>query len=127
MTNMAVDPRGADLKQFLDEDPGGPVVMLNLLRFATGGRELYAQYAAALHETFLPKYGGEVLYAGDASTSLVADAGQDWDAVLLVRYPSRQAFSSMVADPEYREVTELRTRALAEAVLQATVPWPSPS
>ena len=120
---MAVDPRGADLKRLLQEDPGGPVVMLNLLRYAEGGREPYAQYARALSDTFLPRYGGEVLYAGDGSTPLVADSGQDWDAVLLVRYPSREAFSRMVADPEYQEVTELRTRALTEAVLQATVPW----
>src|SRR3954453_1511414 len=30
---VAVDPTGQDLKAFLKEDPGGPVVMLNLLRF----------------------------------------------------------------------------------------------
>jgi uncharacterized protein (DUF1330 family) len=120
---MAIDPRGADLKRYLQEDPGGPVVMLNLLRFADGGRELYAEYAAALSETFLPRYGGEVLYAGDGSTSLVAEPGQSWDAVLLVRYPSREAFSRMVADPGYQEVTALRTRALTEAVLQATSAW----
>jgi hypothetical protein len=40
-----------------------------------------------------------------------------------VRYPSREAFSRMVADPEYQEVTAWRTEALTEAVLQATVPW----
>jgi uncharacterized protein (DUF1330 family) len=120
---MAVDPRGRDLKRYLEEDPGGPVVMLNLLRFADGGRESYARYAEALEQTFLPRYGAEVLYAGDGSTSLVAEQGQDWDAVLLVRYPSRSAFTQMVADPEYQEVTALRTGALQEAVLQATVPW----
>ena len=120
---MPVDPRGADLKRYLQEDPGGPVVMLNLLRYAEGGRELYARYAAALTDTFLPRYGGEVLYAGEGSTPLVAGTGQEWDAVLLVRYPSRQAFSAMVADPAYQEVTGLRTRALTEAVLQETTPW----
>jgi uncharacterized protein (DUF1330 family) len=120
---MAVDPRGSDLKSYLANDPGGPVVMLNLLRFAEGGRELYAQYADALTATFLPRYGGEVLYAGNGSTPLVAESGQDWDAVLLVRYPSRHAFSQMVADPEYQQVTELRTRALTEAVLQPTSAW----
>ena len=109
---MAIDPRGADLKRYLQEDPGGPVVMLNLLR-----------YAEALRTTFLPRYGAEVLYAGDGSTTLVAESGQDWDAVLLVRYPSRAAFSAMVADPEYQEVTAWRTGALTEAVLQATIPW----
>lgn len=120
---MAIDPRGADLKRYLQEDPGGPVVMLNLLRWADGGRESYDRYAESLRTTFLPRYGGEVLYAGEGSTPLVAEAGQDWDAVLLVRYPSREAFSRMVADPEYQEVTGLRTQALTEAVLQATTPW----
>jgi uncharacterized protein (DUF1330 family) len=120
---MSVDPRGTDLKRYLQEDPGGPVVMLNLLRFASGGRELYARYAEALRATFLPRYGAEVLYAGDGSTPLVADTGQAWDAVLLVRYPSREAFSRMVADPEYQQVTRWRTEALTEAVLQATTPW----
>ena len=43
--------------------------------------------------------------------------------MLIVRYPDRAAFSRMVADPEYQEVTHLRTQALTEAVLQATVPW----
>ena len=120
---MAVDPRGRDLKRYLQEDPGGPVVMLNLLRFTEGGRESYDTYARALSETFLPRHGGEVIYAGDGSTALVAEDGQAWDAVLLVRYPSREAFTAMVADPEYQQVTHHRTEALQEAVLQATVPW----
>lgn len=120
---VAVDPRGRDLKRYLEEDPGGPVVMLNLLRFAEGGRDSYAEYAKALDETFLPRYGATVLYAGDGSTALAAEDGQAWDAVLLVQYPSRKAFSEMVADPEYQTVTALRTAALKEAVLQATIPW----
>ncbi|MFV0132059.1 DUF1330 domain-containing protein [Streptomyces sp. HMX87] len=120
---MAIDPAGADLKRLLSEDPGGPVVMLNLLRFAPEGRPLYQEYARHLEKTFLPRYGGQVLYAGTGDTPLVAEEGQAWDAVILVRYPSREAFSRMVADPEYQAVTELRTRALAEAVLQPTTKW----
>jgi uncharacterized protein (DUF1330 family) len=120
---MAIDARREDFERFLQEDPGGPVVMLNLLRFADGGPESYAEYARALSETFLPRYGGEVLYAGNGGTPLVAEEGQDWDAVLLVRYPNREAFSRMVADPEYQQVTHLRTQALTEAVLQPTTAW----
>jgi hypothetical protein len=41
----------------------------------------------------------------------------------LVRYPSREAFSRMVADPEDQQVTHLRTAALREAVLQPAQPW----
>jgi uncharacterized protein (DUF1330 family) len=123
---MAVDPSEQELAAFVAGDAGdagSPVVMLNLLRFAEGGRELYRQYSEAFSRTFAPRYGVEVLYAGNGDTPLVAETGQAWDAVLLVRYPSRRAFSQMVADPEYRQITHLRSRALREAVLQPTVPW----
>lgn len=119
---MAIDPRGADLKRFLAEDPGGPVVMLNLLRFVEGGSERYRSYVEAF-APFARKYGADLVYAGDGSTALVAEPGQSWDAVLVVRYPTRAAFSNMVADREYQEITHLRTTSLREAVLQATVPW----
>lgn len=120
---MAIDPRGADLKRYLAEDPGGPVVMLNLLRFRPGGgRERYLQYVEHFRRTSAP-HGAEVLYVGDGSTALVAEPGQEWDAVLLVRYPSRRAFSDMVRDPAYAAGTHLRSEALVEAVLQATAPW----
>ena len=119
---MAIDPTGQALKGFLAEDPDSPVVMLNLLRFKEGGRESYQQYSEALATTFLPKYGGEVVYLGNGDSPLVAEQGQAWDMVLLVRYPSRRAFSEMVADPGYQKVTHLRSEALVEAVLQPTRP-----
>lgn len=118
-----IDPTGPDLKRYLAEDPGGPVVMLNLLRFRPdGGRERYAEYVDHFSAT-TSAYGAEVLYLGDGSTAVVAEAGQTWDAVLLVRYPSRQAFSDMVRDPAYQAGAHLRTEALTEAVLQATTSW----
>ncbi|MBB4932967.1 uncharacterized protein (DUF1330 family) [Lipingzhangella halophila] len=119
---MAVDPSGSDLARMLEEQPDGPVVMLNLLRFTPDGRSSYAEYSRQARR-FLQRYGAEVLYAGDGMAPLVAEEGQAWDAVLLVRYPDRETFSRMVADPEYQEITALRTGGLAEAVLQPTVPW----
>ncbi|MBB0246480.1 DUF1330 domain-containing protein [Streptomyces alkaliphilus] len=123
---MAVNPRQDDLRRFVAEDPDGPVVMLNLLRFAEGGREAYRRYSRAVAETFLPRHGGEVLYAGEGAGALVAEEGQEWDAVLLVRYPSRAAFLAMVSDPGYRDVARWRAVALTEAVLQPTRPWGRP-
>jgi len=116
-----VDPTGHDLKRFLAEDDGEPVTMLNLLRFKPqGGRDSYMQYAAAI-APFLKKVGGTVVYFGETATPLVApESDTPWDAVLLVRYPSRAAFSAMVADPEYQQITHLRTEALDAAVLQPT-------
>lgn len=122
---MAVDPTGQALAGFAAGDPDDPVVMLNLLRFAEGGRELYAQYSRAFAKTIAARYGIEVIYAGDGAQALVAETGQQWDAVLLVRYPSRRAFSQMLADPDYQKITHLRSAALSEAVLQPTQPWTS--
>ena len=118
----SVDPTGTDLKRFLAEDDGLPVTMLNLLRFKPdGGRDRYDAYATAIGP-FLKKVGGSVVYFGVASAPLVAPSSDTpWDAVLLVRYPSRQAFSEMVADREYQQITHLRTEALDAAVLQPTV------
>ena len=123
---MAVDPTGQDLKHFLADDPGGPVVMLNLLRFKEEGRPSYEEYARRI-TPFLEKIGAKILFVGDLSTVLVAPEDHDWDTILIVRYPSRHAFSSMVADPNYQEITGLRTEALEEAVLQAAIPWPEPA
>src|SRR5437660_10287975 len=118
---MPVDPTGADLKRFLADDPGGPVVMLNLLRFRPDGRPKYERYAREIIP-FLEEVGGQVLYFGDCSTVLVAPEENAWDAVLIVEYPTRAAFSRMVANPQYQKITGFRTEALADAVLQATVP-----
>ena len=63
----------------------------------------------------------EVLLVQGGRDRLAPPGDTAWDAVLLVRYPSRRAFSAMVADPEYQQITHLRTEALDAAVLQATV------
>ena len=134
---LVVDPTGAALKQLLSEGhAGAPVVMLNLLRFkrdtaaasdaaaTTASRALYRQYARGV-SPFLAAAGAEVLFSGDASNLLVAPAGfrsEEWDSILLVRYPSRLAFSRMIAQPDYQRLSHLRTQALECAVLQAWIP-----
>lgn len=42
--------------------------------------------------------------------------GQYWDAVALVRYPTRRAFADMVADPDYKKADPVRLSSLSEAV-----------
>lgn len=118
---MAIDPTREHFEHFMSAGPTGSIVMLNLLRFAD--RAMYEAYLRAT-APFLAQVGGEVVYAGITGDPLIAEPGQAWDAVLLVRYPSREAFAAMVANRDYREVTKLRTQALTEAVLQPTVAWP---
>jgi uncharacterized protein (DUF1330 family) len=121
MSRMAVNPTGADMKEFLADQPEEPVVMLNLLRFAAGGAERYDEYLAHFRP-HAERVGAEIVYYGHGTTAIVAEPGQAWDAVLLVSYPSRRAFSRMVRDPGYQAGTHLRTEALTEAVLQPTLP-----
>lgn len=125
MTGMAIDPTGAALKAFLAEAPEHPVVMLNLLRFAEGGEAGYQQYLAHFGR-HADRVGARVLYYGRGGAPVVAEAGQDWDAVLLVHYPTRRAFSEMVRDPGYQRGTHLRSDSLVEAVLQPTIPVEMP-
>ncbi|RNG31590.1 DUF1330 domain-containing protein [Streptomyces botrytidirepellens] len=118
---IEIDDRALDT--LLAEDPGGSVVMLNLLRFRPdGGRESYGRYAEALGPAINARYGVQVEYLGDGGRALVAEDGQAWDMVLLVRYPNRQAFADMIRDPDYQAVSHLRSEALVESVLQPTVP-----
>lgn len=118
---MAIDPTRVALEQFATQGPEGPVVMLNLLRFAD--RPSYEAYLGAA-APYVAKVGGEVVYAGLGAAPLIAEDGQAWDAVVLVRYPDRRALLAMIADAGYREITALRTRGLVESVLQPTTPWP---
>jgi uncharacterized protein (DUF1330 family) len=99
---------------------GMPVVMLNLLRFLPdGGRERYKEYGAAV-APLLEKVGGQVRFLGEAAPPLLGDGS--WDLVLLVEYPTRQAFLEMVGSEEYQAISHLRTEALAEAELHPLDP-----
>jgi len=119
---IEIDDRA--LEALVADDPGGPVVMLNLLRFRPdGGRESYQRYAEALGQSINARYGLSLEYLGDGGRALVAEDGQAWDMVVLVRYPDRQAFAAMIRDPDYQAVAHLRSEALVESVLQPTTPF----
>lgn len=113
----------AALERFLADDPTGPVVMLNLVRFAPGGAAKYKEYIEHFGSSGVQdRYGVQIVYAGGGHQSLVAADGGDWDMVGLFRYPSRQHFIDMVNDPDYASFEHLRAEAVATAVLQPTTP-----
>jgi uncharacterized protein (DUF1330 family) len=92
-----------------------PVVMLNLLRFKPdGGRERYAEYGTAV-TPLLEQAGGRAVFVGESALPLLGDGR--WDTVLLVEYPSRQAFLDMIASAEYQAIGHLRTEALEHGEL----------
>ena len=98
----------------------GPFVMLNLLKFKNeGGREAYFRYIKE-SGPFVENVGGKLLYFGKANELL--NGVETWDIVMLVQYPSRNAFLKMVNNPDYLKVHSFREEALERAVLYATDP-----
>lgn len=92
-----------------------PAVMLNLLRFKPdGGRDRYLEYGTAV-TPLLEQAGARVVFLGDSALPLLGEGS--WDTVLLVEYPTRQAFLEMIASAEYQAIAHLRTEALEEGEL----------
>lgn len=116
MITPAIDPTRAAVKHFAEAFPADtPVVMLNLLRFreqaqyadasvpACSGRKAYAQYSKLI-EPILQLAGGKVMWVGKAYGALIAPAGEEWDEVLMVQYPAKQAFLGMIISPAYQAI-----------------------
>ena len=119
-----IEPAAADLEAFRKGDDGRPFVLVQLLRFSEGGRDKYLQYSATA-QPILRALGAQVLYAGECVKPLVAGEGQAWDAVVVIRYPSRSAYVQMLGDPGFKALAELRRAALREAVFLPMDDWPA--
>jgi uncharacterized protein (DUF1330 family) len=118
-----LNPTPEALQALASSPDSGPVVMLNLLKFGgPGGRDAYLRYGAAV-TPILAAIGARILYSGSAAELLIGD--QTWDAVILVEYPSRQAFLRMISGPEYLAAHTERQRGLERTVLFATQPMAS--
>ncbi|OCB25929.1 DUF1330 domain-containing protein [Mycobacterium malmoense] len=101
-----------------------PVVMVNLLKFKTpGGLESYRRYGLEV-APHLERVGATVRYAGTAPAYVIGDGERPWwDAILIVEYPTPQAFIDMVSTPEYAKVHEHRAAGLDRGDLIATSAW----
>lgn len=130
LDRAAIDPTRETFKAlFSCVPPQGPIVMLNLLAFrdqaadgaqapARTGRQAYAAYSDAV-APLLARVGASVQWQGDAHHALIAPPGEHWDEVLMVSYPSRDAFVAMIQSPEYQAIVHHRTAALRDARLVA--------
>ncbi len=129
---MAIAPNHDQFLQLATEAQAKPgeVVMLNLLKYKAAaedgeggtGEEAYARYGKQAVQ-MVEAQGGSVLWMGRPDQVLIGDADADaWDAVALVRYPSRQHFIDMVTQPAYQEAHTHREGGLERTVLLAMTP-----
>ena len=106
----------------------GPVVMVNLMRFHErsldgdgSGWHAYLRYSA-LTVPMIKARGGTLLWTGDAkAVALGAEAGNQWDYLALVYYPTVSAFIDMMTSDDYEQRCDPhRTNGCAEHVIIAT-------
>ncbi len=122
--SSALEPTPEQFAALAARPADQPVVMVNLLKFKTaGGLESYLQYGREV-VPHLQRVGATVRYAGAAPTVVIGDGEQPWwDAILVVEYPTPQAFIDMVTTPEYAKVHEHRAAGLECGDLIATSAW----
>ena len=106
----------------------GPIVMVNLMRFRGrsldgqgSGWDAYLRYSA-LTVPMIKARGGTLLWTGQAkAVALGPQAGNQWDYVALVYYPSVAAFIDMMTSPDYQTLSDPHRRnGCAEHVIIAT-------
>ncbi len=129
---MYIEPTHEALRAFLQTRPTGPVSMLNLLRFrpvadysgtpelappeAVSGAAAYQRYMAHA-APFIANAGAGLRLLAHASAPVIGPPDERWDMVLLVRYPSAQAFVAFATDARYLAGVGHRTAALADSRL----------
>ena len=128
----AISPNYEQFQQLAQSPEKGTVVMLNLLKFkerasgptADSGGEAYRRYGDAAVK-MIEEMGGRVLWAGRGDQILIGDPEQDWDQVVLVEYPSRQAFVEMVSRQDYQQAHKDREAGLERTIVVACTPTPN--
>ncbi len=108
-----ITPTPRQLEAFLGLALDGPIHMVNLLKYREradyrteiaedadcSGAEAYARYGRNTLTT-LAAVGGRIVWSGSPAPALIGD-GPDWDQVVIVEYPSADAFRKMLAMPDY--------------------------
>ncbi len=123
--NNRLQPDSDRIRKFFGEDASNePFVMVNLLKFrekaeyadgretALTGAQAYAIYGAGVAK-IIESMGGRSVYAGSVTDLMIGDVEELWDMVALVEYPDSEAFSKMIASPEYQELHVHRDAGLA--------------
>jgi uncharacterized protein (DUF1330 family) len=129
---MTVVPTSKQIQTMMTDGPTGPMVMVNLLKYRAeaeysadrkeakeglSGREAYQRYGMVALQQVM-KRGGKIVWGGRQNFVMIGDVdANDWDDVICVQYPSRDAFLSMTQDPDYLAAHYHREAGLERTVL----------
>ena len=132
---ISTEPTAAQIKGMAEADLDSSFDMINLLKYrpvaiyeshaenskGRTGREAYNEYGKVV----LPKIvecGGHLAYRGACDHHFVGDDSQDYDELIVVRYPSRKAYLNMCNSPEYQGAIMHRKAGLEFRVLHECTP-----
>jgi uncharacterized protein (DUF1330 family) len=131
--DQSINPTAEQIRSLRDAGPECPIVMVNLLKFreqadypvggsepGCSGREAYARYEQAFRQTIDSVSRAEIIFRGSVNQVFIGQmnaSSTDWDDVFVVRYPSREHFFEMMADPAYREALVHRSAGLERTIL----------
>lgn len=115
-------------------DDGGPLLMLNLLRFREradyaahpqeperSGVEAYRHYMS-LAMPLVEHAAGRIVTMGTHLATLIAPEDERWDDLLLLEYPRRKPFIEAIQSDAYRRIAYHRSAALLDSRLIAFRP-----
>lgn len=100
----------------------GPVLMLNLVRFKDK-KVYFDEYIPAFGQVVkqLGIEGVNVKFVSEVVANIIANENDQWDEVVLVEYPSAEAFMTIVQSEIYQTIANpLRIAGTAELKLIMT-------
>ena len=130
-----VYPTGEQLAPLLGEADGGPIAMVNLIKFRDraeygdgriadiSGREAYMRYAVEMR-AIVEAAGGRIIFSGQTTGLIIGEVEDLWDAVAVVEYPSRAAFHRIATSAEVQEIGVHRQAGLAGQLLVVSEAMP---
>jgi len=131
MSERIVTGNPEKIREFLSEPECGPFTMINLVRFrdiagypddspnaGISGRDAYKLYSTELLP-IISELGAEMTWSAKPIGHLMVPSDIEWDRIFHITWPSRAAFTAMVTNPEYREISTHRTAALIDSRLIA--------
>lgn len=104
------------------EPGGGPVLMLNLIKFKDK-KVYFEQYVPAFGQVVqqLGIEGVSVKLVSEVVAGIVADQNEQWDQIVLVEYPDAEAFKTIIQSEAYQQTADpLRVAGTAELKLFMT-------
>lgn len=120
----AFQPTGDQFRAFRDDPYDGPIAQVNLLKFkikavyssdeaehaeGLSGRAAYQRYADTFRAAAV-EAGGTMLLMGTSERYFIGQG--DWDSVMVMHFPNRQAFIATLNHSTYNEMHRHRDAGL---------------